>query len=85
MAASGWWVSEPGEEVFLFTAASGMGGGQGIDELLGVCIFSLHPVITFFDLNSPGGKISGQNRFETDIESQIWVEVGLELGFKFSL
>ena len=50
-----------------------------------MCTFSPHLVVTFFDLNSTGGKISGQNRFKTNTESQIRVEVGLKLGFKFSL
>ena len=62
-----------------------MAAEASINELLGACIFSLHPVVMFFDLNNPVGEINGQNRFETDIESQIRVEVGLELGFKFSL
>jgi hypothetical protein len=39
----------------------------------------------FFDLNSPGGEIDGQNWFETDVESQGRVEVGLELGFELGL
>jgi hypothetical protein len=50
-----------------------------------VGIFGPHPVIVFFDLDSPGGKINSQNQFKTDVESQVRVEVGLELGFELSL
>jgi hypothetical protein len=44
-------------------------GSWGVNEFWGVSIFSPHVVIPFFDLDSPWGKISGQNRFKTDVES----------------
>jgi hypothetical protein len=37
------------------------------------------------DLKCPGSTFGGQDRFKTDVESQVQVEVGLQLGFKFSL
>ena len=56
--------------VFLLAAVCGTYSSRGIDEFLGVCIFGTHVVITFLDLKGPGSKLSGQDRFETDVESQ---------------